>query len=91
MEIYDIKNVFDKFAKGKQVSVCFDKSCVSKIEFIYDQGVALESCHVEYNKALVDIEGDISYVEISPHRQAVSKDFANDLKSDSFGVKQINI
>lgn len=69
MNIFDVKEFFEKINPGKSVSVDLDDSCISQFDMSAVDGVLNLIGHLTFNRARVKVDGqEPVYVPISRHR-----------------------
>lgn len=80
MDYYTAKDVFDSMNPGKVVTYDFDKNCLRKTEFIWNNGELNDDAFSEFDKVRITVEGqDPVYVPINTHRQADTIEFHKNL------------
>lgn len=68
MNLNDLKQLIIDMNPGRDIKMEFDANCYRKVEFTFDNGASSVLNQVEFNKVKVNIDGNITYVTIQPHR-----------------------
>lgn len=88
MNLNDAKKLIEDMNPGKDFNLDFDVKCYRKVEFTFENGAAAVTQHVEFNKVRLTIDGNITYVNIQPHRVSVPW---KDAKSFIEGMQEVFI